>query len=586
MTVHKQPPDAITLEVIHNGLRSIADETFIALKKSAYSTNIKERDDHSTCLMDRRGRIVVQAERAQAIHLSSMSGHVRAVLAAFGVESLREGDIFISNDPYVAGGSHLPDVNFAMPVFVNGRLTAFSCNIAHHADIGGMTPGSMSADMTEIYQEGLRIPVVRLFREGRLVSDVLDLVLLNVRMPEERKGDYLAQVAACRLGERRFRELAARYSSDNIEMTFDEIIERTGRRMRRLIRMLPPGQYSFEDVMDSDGHGARDIKVKVAVTIQGDSISFDFAGTSRQVKGNINVPFADTCSMVGLALKGLLDPTTPNNQGVIDLVDVRAEPGTLVRPNFPAAVAFRTHTCQRIVDVILGALAPAMPEAVIAAGNGANTTAIFSGTDPRDGHRYLFLETLAGGCGARSFKDGKDGVQLYAANSANMAIEVFENSFPIRIERYEFVPDSGGAGQYRGGLALRRIYRTVAGDCLFVGSADRFTNVPWGLFGGGPGAAGRYVITDTNGTETTLDAKPAPVLVKEGEVIVVQSPGAGGYGDPNERNRKQLARDLQSGKYSGEFIERHYRRSIDELRAIQIDGMLDFEETLPHWRST
>jgi N-methylhydantoinase B len=584
MSASKQLPDAITVEVIHNGLRSIADETFIALKKSAYSTNIKERDDHSACLMDRRGRVVAQAERAQAIHLSSMSGHVRTLLANLGEDGIRPGDIFISNDPYVAGGSHLPDVNFAMPVFVDGRLVAFSCNIAHHADIGGMTPGSMSADMTEIYQEGLRIPVVRLFRGGELVSDVLDLLLLNVRMPEERRGDYFAQVAACRLGERSFQELTVRHPIAAIEAAFDEIIERTARRMRRLIGALPAGVYTFEDVMDSDGHGAVDIKLKVTVTIDGDGILFDFAGTDRQVKGNINVPFADTCSMAGLALKGLLDPETPNNQGVIDLVRVEAEPGTLVRPNFPAAVAFRTHTCQRIVDVILGALAPALPDAVIAAGNGANTTAIFSGIDPRNGNRYLFLETLAGGCGARSFKDGKDGVQLYAANSANMAIEAFETNFPIRIERYEFVPDSGGAGTYRGGLALRRVYRAAGNDCLFVGSADRFTHRPWGLFGGGSGAPGAYVIVDPNGHKSALDAKPTPISLKEGQVIVVQSPGAGGYGDPHKRDRKQLARDVISGKYSPDFVRKNYGLSVDELSSVPIDDMLDFEETVPPWR--
>jgi|RhiMetdeSRZDD1v2_1073273.scaffolds.fasta_scaffold00035_88 N-methylhydantoinase B len=571
--------DPITLEVIHNGLRSIADETYIALKKSAYSTNIKERDDHSTCLMDARGRVIVQAERAQAIHLSSMSGHVRKVLEC-NSGGLREGDIFISNDPYEAGGSHLPDVNFAMPVFVQGHLMAFSCSIAHHADIGGMTPGSMSADMTEIYQEGLRIPVVRLFEEGRLVRDVLNLVLLNVRMPEERKGDYLAQVAACRLGERRFKELASRYDRRSLESAFDDIIARTTRRIRRSIAKLPPGRYTFEDVMDDDGHGTKNIAIKVAATIAGDRLSFDFAGTAPQVKGNINCPFADTRSMVGLAVKGLLDPTMPNNQGVMDTVELSVEPGTLLNPTFPAAVAFRTHTCQRVVDVILGALAPAIPDAVIAAGNGANTTAIFAGIDPRNGRRYLFLETLAGGCGARSFKDGKDGVQLYAANSANMAVEAFETAFPILIDRYEFAADTGGAGKFRGGLGLRRVYRPLAGECLFVGSADRFSHAPWGLFDAGPGASGQYVVVDEDGRETALSSKPRPLVVRAGQRVVVQSPGAGGYGDPHDRDRRFIARDLRSGKFGASFIERNYGLAATQLHAVPIDDLLDFEETL------
>lgn len=285
--------DPITIEVIHNGLRSVSDESYIALMKSAYSTNIKERHDHSTCLMDAYGRIIVQATQTQSVHLSSMLGHVQAVLANHGVSDIREGDIFISNDPYVAGGSHLPDVNFAMPVFIGDELVAFSCNIAHHADIGGMAPGSMSSNMTEIYQEGLRIPVIRLFAGGSLVNDVLSLILLNVRLPEERRGDYFAQVASCRLAERRLQELFATHGLDRVGRVFDEIIQRTELRLRRAIASIPDGVYRFEDVMDDDGNGTFRIPIRLAITVAGERIGFDFTGTSPQVLGNINCPFTD-----------------------------------------------------------------------------------------------------------------------------------------------------------------------------------------------------------------------------------------------------------------------------------------------------
>ena len=259
--------DPIALEILSNGLRSIADETYIALMKSAYSTNIKERHDHSTAIIDPRGRLVVQAENSLAIHLGSMMGMVHTILAKVPPAGMRDGDIFVANDPFVAGGSHLPDVNLAMPIFVEGGLLCFMCNIAHHADIGGMAPGSMAGGMTEIYQEGLRIPLVRLFREGELVEDVLEILLLNARLPEERRGDYFAQIAACRLGTRRVQEMAQARGTATLTAAFDEIIQRTEDRMRAAIARIPPGEYRFEDVMDDDGMGTRNIPIKLRIVV-------------------------------------------------------------------------------------------------------------------------------------------------------------------------------------------------------------------------------------------------------------------------------------------------------------------------------
>ncbi len=570
--------DPITLEVIHNGLRSIADETYIALMKSAYSTNIKERHDHSTAIMDARGRTVVQAELTQTVHLNSMNGNVKTVLAEVPPKDIAEGDIFISNDPYAANGSHLPDVNFAMPVFVEGKLLAFVCNIAHHADIGGIAPGSMSSSMTEIYQEGLRLPMIRLFRRGELVEDVLKLILLNVRLPIERRGDYFAQVAACRLGARRLQEFAQRYGHDLLKQAFGEIIDMTARRLRRAISAIAPGDYVFEDVMDDDGQGTLDLPLRLKLTIKGDRAVFDFAGTAKQGPGNINSPMNATESMVGYVLKALLDPEIPNNHGVLETFEVIAEPGSLVNPVFPAAVAYRAHTCQRVVDVVLGALAKALPDRVLAASNGANTTAIFSGTDPRTGKPYLYLETYGGGCGARPTKDGKDGVQQHIANTANLPLEAIETEYPLLVEGYSFAPDSGGAGRNRGGLALRRMIRPVGHTCIFTGGGDRFRHQPWGLFGGKGGDTGSYVLVDEGGTPQRLSNKPPPTQVSPGHCLIVTSPGAGGYGPPSERRRDLLALDLASGKFSEEFVRKHYGVGRRELAPALDDNAFDYEE--------
>ncbi len=552
--------DPITLEIMSNGLKSIADETYIALMKSAYSTNIKERHDHSTAVIDPRGRLIVQAENSLAIHLGSMMGLMNTLLAKMPLSDVREGDIFISNDPFVAGGSHLPDVNMAMPVFADGKLVCFMCDIAHHADIGGITPGSMAGG-TEIYQEGTRIPVIRLFRAGELQSDILDLLLLNARVPEERRGDYFAQVAACRLGVRRIGEMIEARGIPLLEAAFDEIIRRTRERLLEALTRIPPGEYSFEDVMDDDGVGTTNIPIKLRVTVPphggNQKVMFDFTGTGPQVKGNINSTPTVTLAGVLYSLKALLDPDVPNNQGLIDLVDIHAPLGTLINAKFPAAVAARANTAQRIVDVVIGALAPAIPEAAVGAANGANTTAVFFGHDPRHDRDYVYLETLGGGFGGRFTKDGKDGVQVHITNTSNLPVESIEMEYPLLVESYGFVQDSGGAGTHRGGLGLRRVVRPVGHTMTFSGQGERFVNHPWGIFGGGSGGTGKFVKL-SHGAEVPLPTKPANLEVKSDEAIMVETPGAGGYGPPSGRDRAAIENDLVSGKFSGDFIKEHY----------------------------
>jgi len=552
--------DPITLEIMSNGFKSIADETYIALMKSAYSTNIKERHDHSTAIIDPRGRLIVQAENSLAIHLGSMMGLMNTLLAKMPLSDVREGDIFISNDPYVAGGSHLPDVNMAMPVFADGTLVCFMCNIAHHADIGGITPGSMAGG-TEIYQEGTRIPVIRLFREGELQNDVLDLLLLNARVPDERRGDYFAQVAACRLGVRRIGEMIEARGVPMLIAAFDEIIRRTRERLLEAFTRIPPGEYSFEDVMDDDGVGTTNIPIRLKVTVpphrSNRKVLFDFTGTGPQVKGNINSTVTVTLAGVLYSLKALLDPDVPNNQGLIEIVDINAPLGTLINSKFPAAVAARANTAQRIVDVVIGALAPAIPEAAVGAANGANTTAVFFGHDPRHDRDYVYLETLGGGFGGRFTKDGKDGVQVHITNTSNLPVESIEMEYPLLVESYGFVEDSGGAGKFRGGLGLRRVVRPVGHTMTFSGQGERFVNRPWGLFGGGSGGTGKFVKL-SGGREMPLPTKPANLTVTADEAIVVETPGAGGYGKPAERDKAAIENDFASGKFSRDYIKKNY----------------------------
>ena len=549
--------DPITLEIIHNGLRSVTDETYQALKRSAYSTNIKERHDHSTAIVDTRGRLIAQAEMSFPTHLGSILGTMEVLLAKYGVERCEEGDIFIANDPHVAGGTHLPDVNLIMPVFVSGRLLGFICTIAHHADMGGMSPGSMAGGMTEIYQEGLRIPVIKLFRRGDLVDDLFEMILLNVRVPAERRGDYAAQIAACRLGERRLAELADAYGTEVLVDAFNEILERTNARMRQAIGEIPDGRYSFEDVLDGDGMGTFDIPVVVDIDKSGERISFDFSRTGPQVRGNMNAVFNATQASVAYVLKSMLDPAIANNQGVQDAMIVICPKGRIGNAAFPAAVAARNHLCQRIVDVVIGALADALPDKAVAAANGSNTSVTFAGTDPRSGKPYVYFETLGGGFGGRATKDGKDAVQVHITNTSNLPVEAIELEYPLRVEDYSLVENSGGAGRQRGGLGLRRVVRPVGHVCEFNGVGERFRHAPWGLFGGTPGASGRFLVKGESG-EKSLPGKVLSEFLSPGDALVVETPGAGGYGPAADRQPADLETDRRSGKFSDDYLERQY----------------------------
>ncbi|MEM6462574.1 MAG: hydantoinase B/oxoprolinase family protein [Pseudomonadota bacterium] len=558
--------DPIALEISWNGLKSIADECFLTIMRSAFSTNIKERHDHSTAIADADGRLIVQAERALPIHLASMSGLMRCILDSHG-DSIAPGDIFIGNDPHVAGGTHLPDINLAMPVFDGDRLVGFVANIVHHADVGGAAVGSMSGGLDEIYKEGLRIPIVRLFRRGELVDDMMHLLLLNMRLPDERKGDLNAQIAAAKLGCRRLEDFLQAHGRDYLLAVFDEIVARTNRRMRIAIQTLPDGQYSFSDVMDDDGLGTKDILINLHIVKQDDRIAFDFDGSEAQVPGNFNLTLNATQSAVCFALKALLDPDVPNNQGIFDAIEINAPVGSVVNCVAPAAVALRANTCQRIVDIVIGALAEALPQQVTGAANGANTSAVFAGIDPATGQQYVYLETLGGGMGGRATKDGKDGVQVNITNTSNLPVEAIEMEYPLRVEEYALVEDSGGAGQHRGGMGIRRSIRPIGHDCEFNGVGERFRNQPWGIHGGEPGSTGRFMIRHDDGGVMPLPPKATGVRLMRDSVAVIETPGAGGYGPPDLRSDEAVAQDRKSGKFSNAYLNQHYSISTGSRKS-------------------
>ena len=549
--------DIISLEITWNSLKSIADESYITLMKSAFSTNIKERHDHSTAITNSKGKLIAQAENALPAHLASMGGLIQHVIDEYG-DNIFEGDIFIANDPHVAGGTHLPDINMAMPIFSKNQLMGFVANIVHHADVGGAAVGSMSGGLNEIYKEGLRIPLVRLYNKGKIVNDIFRLLLLNMRLSDERKGDLNAQISACRLGVKRVKELISKHDEVYLNNIFEEILKRSKIRMQAAISKIPDGDYSFTDYMDDDGLNTKNIKISVTIKKKGKKILFDFSDTDEQVEGNFNLTFNATQSSVCYSLKALLDPDLPNNSGIFDAIEIKIPKGSLLNCLSPASVALRLNTCQRVVDVVLGAFIDILPKKVTGAANGANTSAVFAGINPNNGERYVYLETLGGGMGGRYSKDGKDGVQVHLTNTSNLPVEAIEMEYPLRVEEYSFVENSGGAGKYRGGLGIRRIIRPIAHKCEFSGVGERFKHSPWGVFGGKPGKPGKFFIQHKNGKVTKLSSKSSSIYTTEKDAIIMETPGAGGYGDPKKRSKENLLKDKVSGKFTNSFIKKYY----------------------------
>jgi N-methylhydantoinase B len=520
--------DAVELAVFQSRVHSIAEEMGAALRRTAVSPNIKERRDYSCAIFDGQGRVIAMGDH-MPVHLGSMPMSVQAAIDAIEFEAR---DIAILNDPY-AGGTHLPDITMVLPVFADaGRGPAFYvANRAHHADIGGAFAGSMGT-ANEIFQEGIRIPPVRIVRRGEVCREILDLILLNVRTPNERRGDLDAQVGSCRVGEMRVLQLMHKYGADKLHALTEELLDYSERLVRAALRSIPGGVFRAQDWLDDDG--VTDAACRIAVQLRLDpeaaSVDIDFTGSCAQVMGSVNAVRAITVSACFYMLRCLLPENAPATAGILRPATVTTQVGSIVDARPPAPVAGgNVETSQRIVDVLLRALAQAVPSRVPAASAGTMSNLTIGGVDPRNSEPFTYYETMAGGMGARPTLDGISGVQTHMTNSLNTPVEALEYAYPLRVRRYGYRYGSGGSGQYRGGDGLVREIELLA-DAQVTLLADRRKYRPYGLCGGSEGAQGRAVVTDA-GSEIEIElpgkcSRRAPA----GSVLRIETPGGGGWG--------------------------------------------------------
>ena len=548
--------DPILLEVLRNRLDTIADEMELTLLKSAASPIVKEGLDASAALFSVRGETIAQAA-AIPIHLGALELAAKRLVRAFPPETMRDGDAFLLNDPY-DGGTHLPDITLAVPVFADGRAVALACTMCHHQDVGGRTPGSVPTDATELYQEGVIIPPTQLFRAGVLDENLFALLRRNVRIPEVFAGDLMAQVAAGRLGGTRLRELFARHGTDVVLGYVDELFTRAETLTRRQIEAIPDGTYTFADYLDNDGIDLdRPVKIAVAVTVEGSSMTFDFTGTSPQVRGPFNSVPASTLSAIYYAVRAISDPAIPNNGGCFRALRAVLPPGSLVNPHPPAPVSCRTATIKRIADTILGALVGALPDRMPAASSGTLLVMAFGGRDPETGRTFVASELAAGGMGARPGKDGIDVVETDVTNCMNIPVEALELNFPLRIRRAGLWADSAGAGTFRGGLGLEKVFEATATDVTVSHRSERFASSPWGLWGGRPARRGRAFVVRADGRREEMPSKKMLIL-HPGDQLWEYVSGGAGHGDPLERDPERVLADVLDRKVSPEAARAEY----------------------------
>ncbi len=523
--------DPIRLEVFRNLFYSVAEEMGVALCRTSFSPNIKERRDYSCAVFDGQGRMVAQGEH-MPVHLGSMP---LSVEAAIEHTEMCPGDMVVLNDPF-KGGTHLPDITLVEPVFLDGtgEPSYYVANRAHHSDVGGMTPGSMPIARS-IYQEGIRIPPIHLLRGGEVVEDVMAMILANVRTPIEREGDLTAQIASNRTGARRLVDLSQKYGVAMVADYMGHLQDYAERMTREAIRQIPDGTYRFEDNMDDDGLSLDPVPIVVKLDVEGTQARIDFTGTAPQVDGSINAIYAITLSAVMYCFRVIVPFAVPSNHGTIRPLEVVAPEGSLLNARVPAAVCGgNVETSQRIVDVVLGALAQAIPDRIPAASYGTMSNLTVGGIDPRNGEPFAYYETTAGGMGARPTADGLDVTHCHMTNSLNTPVEALEHAYPYHVRRYEIRRGSGGAGRFRGGDGIRREIAILAPAEITVLS-DRRRYSPYGLKGGSPGKTGRNVVmtlgADGKDLEEEIPGK-ASMHIEAGTVISINTPGGGGYGTP------------------------------------------------------
>ena len=545
--------DAISTEVIGSALASVADEVYTALVKSAYSANIKERQDCSAAIIDAAGRVAAISDMSIPIHLGSFSLTGEALLERF--TDIAEGDVYLVNDPYSGGPSHLADVTFISPVFCDGTLVAFVANVGHWPDVGGKAPGQCSlGDATEVFQEGLRIPPTRLYEKGVLRRDVLDIILCNVRDADDRMGDIRAHIGCLRLGERRVLEIAQRHGADTLRHAIDDMTRASEIRIRHaIVDKLEAGVYEAIDYLDDDldSEGPIPLRVKVTVTHTPEpSVTVDFTGTAPAIKLGMNCPYQGTQATVFWMMRSILDPSIPPNDGFSRPLHIVAPKGTIICPVAPSPVGARYQVVSQLVDLMSHALASAVRYPSIEAGGSGVHGIGFSSRNPR----FIYYETVAGGSGGRSNDDGIDCVHT----TSNMPIEAMESEFPLMADCLEYLVDSGGPGRFRGGLGIRKDYRALVPVFAAVQSNRHHVPGP-GLFGGETGELSRILLRDVeSGESRVLPRQGSLIPVKPGDVLTIFAGGGGGYGHALDRDPALVAADVLNGKVSAERAATDY----------------------------
>ena len=521
--------DPITAEIIKSSLVYASEEMGIAVRNSAYSPNIKERLDHSCALFDPAGRLIAQAEHSP-VHLGSLPWGLRATLDVINLQygGVREGEMWVVNDPYVSG-THLNDVTVIRPIFFRGDLAGFAANKAHHTDVGGMVPGSMSADAPDLFAEGLVVPPMRLVENDRVVDSTVALFRANSRTPDARSGDLRAQTAGNATGERRLLELYERYGRAVVDAAVNRLLDESEIRMRSAIAALGDGAYEYGDVLE-DRQGNPSIAIKLRLVLRGGTAHFDYAGTAPQLPFPMNAVYGVTLSGVYYALRAVTDPTIPMNDGCFRPVTVEVPEGTLLNPRRPAPVSGgNVETSTRNADVVLGALAQAAPHRVPAQSGGTMSNVMIGGTRA-DGSTWAFYETNGCGMGARPGMDGVDGIQCHMTNTLNTPIEAIERDYPMRVSRSEFADGTGGRGRFRGGEGLIRALTLVEGSARISLLAERHSAAPHGAQGGGNGSTGTHLLLESGQEAQELPAKTTRAFAV-GQTLVIQTPGGGGYGE-------------------------------------------------------
>jgi len=552
--------DPILLEVINNALTAIGDEMGNTMKRTARSITARI-GDFSTVLVDARGRVIAQGQGA-GFHLGYIRGVMPALLAKFAGK-LRPGDILASNDPY-GGLSHLPDIVLLAPIFWRGTMVGFSTLVTHHSDIGGRFPGGQSTVCAEIYEEGLRLPCVKLYEEGRANEALFEVIAGNVRTPDDVIGDLEGQAAACRRGIRGVQELIDKHGLARFEAAVEQLHRFSERVVRGAIAKIPDGEYGWDEHFEEDGVGGPGIKLKLCLKVRGDSIIVDFTGSDPQVRSAINVPYSLTCSAAYICLRGVLAADAPANDGLFEAVEVVAPKGSVLNPNFPAAIGGRGMMLWRICDMMFGALAKAMPERIFAAGEGgiSSLTYAYSGAEP--GASPVLTDWYGGGWGARPTKDGIDGVNslLSGNGGSSVPVERLEVEFPILMEAYGLMPDTGGAGKYRGCLSVYRTYRFLKPGRALIRTC-RTTTVPYGLGGGADGTPFR-VMLERGGVQTDLPPQMfVDAQVGSEDAIMHLLPGGGGCGNPLERDPEAVLNDVLDEKITPDYAQRVYGVAIE-----------------------